>query len=734
MALVGKLKPSLNLGLLGLFLAVLASLQLMSSATHDASALSGMYSGLVLVNSLGTVIMLGLVIANAWWLYRQLSKKAAGSSLTARMVGLFILLTLAPASIVFYHSMRFIQQSIDSWFDVRIDQAMDDALKLGQAAVDERMSNDLRKTEEIAEQLRDVSEASLAFRLDEVRGFSDEAELTVFNRQGRIIAYGGNQSAGFIPDLPEAGILLRVSPGKPYFGIEPAAEEGMQVRVVTVLPNEEMLYLQGIYGMPMRLSGLAHTVEGAYVHYREMNYLRASLKSTFALTLSLVLLLSLLAAIWAAFLSIRRIVAPVRYLARGTRAVAEGNYAKRLPVRSRDELGFLVESFNAMTEKIAAARDEAQHSRQEVERQRAYLDAVLTNLSSGVLSLDRDARLLTANQTADQILHGELAGWLDHSVENVGTAHPHLRELCSVVARRVRAGRVRAGREAWEETLAVQGPGGHQELLCRGTPLLDAEGVWQGVVLVIDDVTALIQAQRVAAWSEVARRLAHEIKNPLTPIQLSAERLRHKLAKSLGEEDGEVLDKATRTIVQQVEAMKTMVNAFAEYAKPSIGQLQPLALDGLIEAVAALYPPASGVEIELDLDRNLPQIMADATKLRQVLHNLIKNSVEAMASGAGGAIHIGTRRVVDASGSVVEIEFRDNGPGIPADQADRIFEPYVTTKSKGTGLGLAIVKKIIEEHGGSIKPDLAWREGARFLIRLPLLAAHFEVPTTAAEA
>jgi nitrogen fixation/metabolism regulation signal transduction histidine kinase len=712
-----RLKPPLGLTILVLFGAIVASLHLMSSATQDSSQLGKMYSWLVLINSLGSVLLLGLVGINIYWLVRQLKRKVAGSRLTARMVFLFILLSLAPASIVFYYSMQFLQQSIDSWFDVRIDKAMEDALELGRAALDERMRTLLKQTEQTAAHLENVPESMVAITLSEVSDTSDESELAVFSRNGRILVSSGSHPDSIVPDLPSEGVLLQLKRGRSYVGLEPAAGHGMRVRaVVAVSALDETYFLQALYPIPLRMANLAETVESAYVHYKELNYLRGSLKSSFALTLSLVLLLSLLAAIWAAFVSIRRLVAPVRRLAQGTRAVAEGRYEKRLPVKSRDELGVLVESFNTMTAKIAKARDEAHASRLEVERQRAYLETVLANLSSGVMSFDSTMRLQTTNHAADTILHANVSRRLNTRLEALAESHPHLADLMKFVGQRLAQEKT-----AWQEEIPFNGPHGRQELLCRGTPLFDSTGEWQGAVVVFDDVTTLIQAQRSAAWGEVAQRLAHEIKNPLTPIQLSAERLKHKLSKNLGESEAEVLDRSTRTIVQQVEAMKSMVNAFSEYAKPSVIQFQRVDLNALIEEVAALYPPQSGLELELSLDENLPCVRGDPVRMRQVLHNMIKNALEAMDPNTPGKMSVHTRFVQENHHHYVEILLRDNGPGILSEHADRVFEPYITTKTKGTGLGLAIVKKIIEEHGGTIRLDAGYQTGAGFVIRLPAL-------------
>jgi nitrogen fixation/metabolism regulation signal transduction histidine kinase len=484
---------------------------------------------------------------------------------------------------------------------------------------------------------------------------------------------------------------------------------------VVSLAGEDAIFLQAIYPIPRQLAELTGTVEAAYLHYKELTFLRDSLKITFTLTLSLVLLLSLLAALWAAFLSIRRIVEPVRLLAIGTRALAEGDYEKRLPVNDRGELGFLVESFNIMTDKIAQARDEAHRSRQEVERQHAYLETVLAHLSSGVLSVDPGMTVLTANQAADTILHAKFGQYVGWPLAVLTGAYPHLASLVEKLEPHIHDATA-----TWQQEVSFQGPAGRQELLCRGTPLIGPGAERLGAVLVIDDVTELIQAQRSTAWSEVARRLAHEIKNPLTPIQLSAERLRHKLAKTLEGGDLEVLEKSTRTIVQQVEAMKSMVNAFAEYARPTMTQAKPLAINTLIEEVVALYPPPSGLEFELSLAAQSPLVQADPVKLRQVIHNLVKNAQEAMPASHSGRMAIVTRLQESQRQPGVEIRLCDNGPGIPPDQADRIFEPYVTSKSKGTGLGLAIVKRIIEELGGAIRLDTTYREGACFVIRLPV--------------
>ncbi|MGH8551613.1 MAG: ATP-binding protein [Methylococcales bacterium] len=697
---------------------IMLSLHLMSTATQDASGLGEMYSWLVLINTLGSVLLLALVVANIHALIRQVRKRKAGARLTLRMVFLFVLLSMAPASIVFYYSTQFLHHSIDSWFDVEIDRAMEDALELSQAALDQRMGQLLAETTRMAEYLGEVPDSMVSIALGELREESEATDLILISKTGRIIASNSIHPELIMPSLPDESILPQIKRGHGYVGLEFLGEEDLQIRTLTNLSGLEPRYLQALYPVPRRIQSLSKSVEVAYGRYKEMNYLRDSLELSFLLTLSLILLLSLLAAIWVAFVSIRGIVAPVRNLALGTMAVGAGDYEQRLPVVSRDEWGFLVESFNEMTERLAKTRDEADRSRLEVEEQRAYLETVLASLTSGVLSFDIRLRLKTANQAAEKILELDFGDYAGKRLNALIAKYPRLTDFVSVVQRRLEA-----SQSVWQEEVVILGRNGRQQLLCRGTPLFSTYGKISGAVMVFDDMTNLISAQRNAAWAEVAQRLAHEIKNPLTPIQLSAERLKRKLNDKLEHEETAILDRAITTIVQQVEAMKSMVNAFSDYARPSRQQPVYLNLNTLISEVLALYPSQSGAVLEAVLDDELPQVEADPVRMRQVLHNLIKNAREALEPFEHGRIRVSTRTVRLQGSNRIELRVEDNGPGISPDKVDRVFDPYVTGKAKGTGLGLAIVKKIIEEHGGMISVDTEYLDGAAFLIRLPVMDA-----------
>jgi len=707
-----KIKFPFNLSVLILFGLILLSLQLMSSATQESSQLSAMYSWLLLVNALGSVVLLILVGANIYSLIQHTKRREAGSRLTTRMVSLFVVLALAPAVIVFYFSMQFLHQGIDSWFNVEIDRAMEDALELSQASLDQRMRWHLKQTQQLTENLKDSSESLVTLEIENLREQSGASEMTLFSRQGRIIASSSINPGDILPSLPDEHIWLQLRQNGEYVAVAPVHEEELMIRAIVSVKAQEPQYLQALYPVPVRIADLADSVEFAFVRYQEMNYLRNSLKMSFSLALSLVLLMSLLAAIWVAFISIRNIIAPVKELVKGTQAVASGHYDQQLPVIAQDDLGFLVESFNDMTHRIAVARDETRMAGFEVENQRAYLETILGNLTAGVISFDALYKIRTANQAAYRIFHIHVNQFIGRTLLELVHGYAELAEPLKSIQRLLEQ-----ADDIWQQRIAFLGPNGRQELLCRGTPLFSQEGLRVGSVVVFDDVTDLIQAQKNAAWGEVARRLAHEIKNPLTPIQLSAERLQHKLADKLGTTDADILQRSTRTIVQQVEAMKEMVDDFSEYAKPSKKQTVMIDLPRLVQEVLALYALKSGVKFKADYETGLLMINGDPVSIRQVLHNLIKNALEAI--DAHGLIEISLHRVQKNNTDFIEIALYDDGPGIKDEQIEKIFEPYVTTKAKGTGLGLAIVKKIIEEHGGAIWIDTSRKVGAGFIIQLP---------------
>jgi PAS domain S-box-containing protein len=702
-----------------LLLMLLGSLHLMSSAVQNTEELSRLFLPLLIFILLGLVVLVFVVANNIMQLVSSYRREAAGSRLTLRMVVLFVALSLAPAAVVYFYSQQFLLHGIDSWFDVHIDSAMEDALGLSRASLDLHRRERLHTTKKILPRLKEASVAGMTLSLAEERERLGASELLLMDSAGRPVTSNNVDPTILIPALPDESILQQVQEGGSFVGLITKGKDVLLELRVVVLDPERQLILQALYPTSDSVSVLTEKVQKSYNRYKELAFLRNSLKNTFTVALSLVLLFSMLAAVWVAFFTSRWLVAPIADIAEGTKAIAAGDYGKQLPLpKSRDELSFLVTSFNAMTRRIARARDVASSSQQQVEAQRTYLETVLSHLSSGVMTFDLEQRLRTANAAACKILQIQPEGLIGEPLEMLAEKYPELGQLVEALQ-----GPLSADGEEWRDEVLIYGSEGRQVLHCRSTPLQQPESERSGYVLVFEDITTLIQAQRDAAWGEVARRLAHEIKNPLTPIQLSAERLRHKYLHTMPEDDVEVLERATHTIVQQVEAMKEMVNAFSDYARPPQMNLQPVVLDELLAEVLELYHgDHSGPEFVFSLKSEGVQVEADPLRLRQLVHNLIKNAKEATAGQADGKVEVITRRESVDGCLCVEMQVADNGVGFDSENPNHLFEPYVTTKTKGSGLGLAIVKKIVEEHGGVIWAENRANSGARITLRLPIMA------------
>ena len=697
-----------------------AALLMMAQTVQQSAHFSDLHPFIVGVNAAGLIVLLILIGGRLTQLVRDWRKRVVGSRLEARMVWMSATLAMLPLLLVFYFSLVFLNRGIDSWFHVEIREGLEDALTLSRAALDLRTREHLDRTREMAESLS-ASPLDPVNALNELRRNSEAIELALLGANSRIIAVSAETIGEFpLPAAEDVTMQLRL--GRDYFALDPVAGGGYlvrtAVRVPPALPGSEERILRAVYPIERRLGELADTVESAYQSYGEKARLREPLKTSFTLTLTLVLLLSLFAALYGAFWSARRLVRPIQDLVAGTRAVAKGDFDMRLPLTSHDEMGILVHSFNDMTRRLARARVEMRRSQQVAEAERANLAVILARLSTGVISLEPDATIRTANEAASAILGTDVEAGIGQPLAQASVGKPlfeQFQNACST--------HLDAGEHEWREQLILQTESTRRVLMCACTTLSGEGQTPAGFVIVFDDITALLQAQRDAAWGEVARRLAHEIKNPLTPIQLSAERLRRKLLDSMNEADAAVLDRATHTIVQQVEAMKEMVNAFSEYARAPAMNLSSFDLNQLIMEVAELYR-AQGrpARAHFDLDPALKEIEADRGRMRQIVHNLFVNAVEALEGTPDPELRICTRAIESGEIQCVEIVVEDNGPGFRPDVIGQVFDPYVTTKSKGTGLGLAIVKKIVEEHGGKIEAENARNGGARVRIELPLAA------------
>ena len=575
------------------------------------------------------------------------------------------------------------------------------------------------RTQALAESLSSAPAAEVQARLDAERRATQALEVVLFGEHERILAASLENPLENLPSRPPPDLVSQVVQHVPYVSLEPQAGGRYLIRTAAALGDSARRaptrFVVAIYPVPAQLAALSEAVQSSYSQYGDLAALREPLKHSFRLTLTLVLLLAMLAAIYGAIYSAQRLVRPVQDLIEGTRAVGKGDFATRLPLPSRDEMGFLVHSFNDMTKRLRRARAEATASQQAVERERERLAIILARLSTGVLAIDRNLTLRTANEAAGAILGSDLSGSAGRPLPELAAGNERLGQFVAALAVRFAA-----GRQEWREQLDLDGITGRRTLMCACTPL-PGEDSDMGFVIVFDDITALLQAQRDAAWGEVARRLAHEIKNPLTPIQLSAERLRRRLLAGMNARDADILERGTRTIVQQVETMQQMVNAFSEYARAPEMQISRFSLNQLVTEVADLYRAQDAHQrIQLDLDEHLESIEADRGRVRQILNNLVTNALEALDGVESPLLEISTRLETTAESAYAIVTVCDNGPGFQRELLGRVFDPYVTSKPKGTGLGLAIVKKIIEEHGGHIDADNRPEGGARVRVVLPV--------------
>lgn len=682
-----------------------------------ASANTPWFSGdlpLLLALGVGVVLILMLVVGyQLLLLRRRLNARVFGSKLTLRLVLLFALVAVLPGALVYAVSVQFLSRSIESWFDVRVEKALEGGLRLGRVNLDNMLKELRRKAESMTLVLSERAASRQLATLNTLREQLAVNEATLLRTDGSVIAFSSADSTTLVPELPSPSVVRKVRMQQPYSAIEALGEGGLQLRVLVPV-NDVMgtTLLQLIHPVPPGLARDAQTVQEIYRDYQELSLSRLGLKRLYAFTLTLSLLLALLSALLLAILFSGRLSAPLGVLAAGTRAVAQGDFSQRHTVKSHDELGLLTESFNIMTMQLADAQADAQRNQEQVATAKAYLESVLGNLSAGVMSFDAEFRLRAANRSAEQILGVDAGELIAMRPDEWADREPRL----GPVGNAVREALEKTRDEPWETQMELSGAAGLQVLLLRGSRL--STGAETGMVLVFDDITRMRQAQRLAAWGEVAQRFAHEIKNPLTPIQLSAERLQHRLADKLPSEEAEILQRSTKTIVNQVAALKAMVDAFSLYARSPVPDLQPLDLNLLTREVMGLYE-SSRPAMQLELAANLPLVSGDTAKLRQVIHNLLQNAEQAVSDVAAPRIVVRTE-VTDAG---VRFTMRDNGPGFPEALMGRVFEPYVTTKARGTGLGLAIVKKIIEEHNGTIAVANDPSGGASVTIILPAPSA-----------
>ncbi len=703
---------------------------LLATAGANTEFFERKYQQLLVINIAFVLFLMVIVGVMLWRFRRRLKSGMFGSRLALRLMLIFSLMAILPGALVYAVSVQFLEKSIESWFDVKVDRALEGGLNLGQTMLENLLEELQKKAQATALVLSESSNPPLSI-LNELLLQSQVEEATLFNQEGKVIAFSSQSEVAAFPEMPNAVVMRHVRTQKSYGAIEPTADKGLYLRVVAPVNvlslKEDIRMLQLLQPVPAQLAKDAERVQAGFQDYQELTLSRQGLTRLYSVTLTLALLLSLFSALATASLLSENLSAPLGMLAEGTRAIAQGDYSRRHLVQSRDELGVLTESFNLMTQQLEEARAAEQNTQHEVESARAHLESILANLSSGVLVFDDQLILSKANRSAEQILQAPLISLDGSIIEGCVDNEPRVAELVDEIRTGFNSGET----GVWERQITRSEDGNNQVLLLRGTRLPKISG--GGGVVVFDDITNLVQVQRAIAWSEVARRLAHEIKNPLTPIQLSAERVQHKLVNKLNEEDARILRRSTETIVNQVEALKRMVNEFNQYARVPEMELRPLDFNRLVREVLSLYETAhmttdsnNHIQIKQALADDLPGVRGDSAQLRQVLHNLFQNAQDALIDATEPVIEV-TTEIVHGG---VQLSIRDNGCGFSDEIKARVFEPYVTTKKKGTGLGLPIVKKIIEEHEGIIHIENIKPHGAQISIILPAIEKNAAEPSS----
>jgi two-component system, NtrC family, nitrogen regulation sensor histidine kinase NtrY len=687
---------------------------LLATASANTALFARSYDLLLVLNGTMVALLMGLVAYQLLRLRRNFKTGVFGSRLAARLVLFFALVAVVPGALLYGVSWQFLGRSIESWFDVRVDRALEGGLNLARSTLDYPLKEVTNKATQLALTLQESDPAGMAARLNRASEQAGVYEAALFSASGSVLAVAGVSGSTLTPEPPPAQALRRARLQQTYAAIDQMGDQGLMLRVVVPVntpdAGEPLRLLQVVEPAPKQLQQYSDQVLAGYRDYQEISFSRTALKRLYAMTLTLTLLFALFSALGLAVVLSEQFSRPLGLLAEGTRAVAQGDFSRRNPVQSRDELGVLTESFNTMTAQLADAQQKEVENRRAIETTRAYLESILANLSAGVLAFDNAFRLRTANPSAAVILQQPLADLVGVPLPDWGRRLPALGGFADLVADGFRSGRD----GQWQRQAEVAVSNQTRVLLMRGSGLPGEPA--PGCVVVFDDVSELVQAQRDAAWAEVARRLAHEIKNPLTPIQLSAERLAVKLAGKLDGGDGEALARGTQTIIAQVTAMKHMVDDFAIYARqPGPGKMQRVDIKSLLLEVLALYENLRP-HVSLKLAEHDAVIHGEPTRLRQVFHNLIQNAVDAQADTAQPAYEF----AIETRGEELALSFGDAGSGFPEDMMRHAFEPYVTTKAKGTGLGLAIVKKIVDEHHGRVTIENRRPRGALVTLHFPL--------------
>lgn len=705
----------MSLGVIGIGLVVL-----MTKATGNRERYNENYEWLVLINA---VVATGLLLTILWGIVRlmlSLHRGQFGSRLLLKLTGIFALVGVVPGLLIYIVSYQFVSRSIESWFDVKVETALVAGLNLGRATLD-TLSEDLAKQAKTsAVHWAEMSELSPAVATEKIKNQLGASEVAIWTQSGRLVASAGSSGMQMRAERPTSQQMRDARQSGKLAWIEgldesiPGGDKG-KVKVLVAIPqwsfalDEDRRWLQVMQDLPPTLVNNALEVQTAYREYQERALAREGLRRMYIGTLTLSLFMAVLGAILLAVLLGNQLARPLLLLAHGMRQVAAGDLRPKLALQGKDELGGLTRSFAKMTQQLADARTSVEYSLSQLDQARSHLQTILDNLTAGVMVLDAQGLIQSANPGATRILRVTVGAHEGMDLQSLPGLHAFAQEV-DIQFQALHTGNDTQELDHWQKSFDIHaaGQGLSQSgvtLLARGALLPDGMRL-----LVFDDISEIVSAERAQAWGEVARRLAHEIKNPLTPIQLSAERLQRRLIGRLENADEAVLVKSVKTIVDQVDAMKRLVNEFRDYARLPSAELRPLQINELITDMIALYASepldqVTRAPVTTDLDAACPMILGDEQQLRQVIHNLIQNAQDACESRGLGLVGacVRVRTEWRETRQRVRLSVSDTGPGFAPNILQRAFEPYVTTKAKGTGLGLAVVKKIADEHGARIE-------------------------------
>ena len=691
----------------------IALLILLAKAISNSELISSdSFRILLALNILFICSLIVLITVQIFRLLNNIKTEITGSRLTLRLVMSFALMGIIPVLIVYLVSVSFLTKSIESWFDVKVESALEGGLTLGQKTIDILMRDIELKGKSIAYSIGNADPEQRNNVLTDLRAKFGIQDAVIFDQDSMIIEVSSEKN-DLIPPIPNIKDLERG--GLNFFGrIEEHDDDQIYLKTFTPIISKNViskrLILQLTQPIPSSIANLALSVESVYDEYQQLTYSRNSLKVIYILTLTLVLLLALLSSVAVSFFISRKFSSPLAMLADATKQIAKGNYKKIIPEQGKDEIGVLVRSFNSMTSQLGEATRNSEKDRERLEVARTFLETILAHLATGVIVLDNKKIVRLNNVAASKMLRNKEIVMNNKAMSEIISKNLLFQPLYEFVETYIDNNKI--NKKEISQEFKLNKDNQERTIMLQITPLNDTKG--KSYVLVIDDISEVTQAQRHSAWGEIARRLAHEIKNPLTPIQLSAERIQHKFQNKLNEDDSSILERSTNTIINQVNALKIMVNEFTEYARPPKTQKDTVRIDDLIDEVIGLYEISEIIKIKKS--KNIPIIYADQNKLRQVIINLLENSRDALKGIEKPKIRI----FINNKNNEVELIVEDNGIGVPDEIIGRIFEPYVTSKKTGTGLGLAIVHKIIEEHNGKIVIERIKNSGTRVKINLKI--------------